>query len=110
MATILFVEDQLFEEFTLEVLPPFPKTEHYTLINHPMELKIDEETEISIVSSVESVKEIEVKLLNNKGKIVSEHVFIHNALTALYYGNIKFPERGTWTLLIDGEKSKSFKN
>ena len=75
-----------------------------------MELKVDEKTEMIIVSSGESVNEIEVKLLNNKGKIVSEHVFIHNALTDYYYGNIKFPERGTWTLVIDGEKSKPFKN
>ena len=34
-----------------QLLPPFPKTEHYTLINHPMELTVDEETEIYIESS-----------------------------------------------------------
>jgi len=113
-----FVENQLFEEFSLEVLPPFPKTEHYTLINHPMELKVDEETEVYIESSVESGKEIEVKLLNQKGEIVSEHVFIQDGTFIAikggyiyqYRGSIKFPEKGTWKLLINGEKTKPFKN
>lgn len=111
------VDDKLFEEFAIEVLPTFPKTEHYTVINHPMELKVDEETEIYIESSVESGKEIEVKVLNKKGSIVSEHVFIQNGGGTVagsfiyhYQGNFKFPEHGTWTLLIDGEKTQPFKN
>jgi hypothetical protein len=113
-----FIEDQLFEEFTMEVLPPFPKTEHYTLINHPMELKVGEETEIYIESPAESGKKIEVKLINKKGSIVSEQIFIQDGTFIAgsggyiyhYSGNIKFPERDTWKLLINGEKTKSFKN
>ena len=111
------VDDQLFEKFTIEVLPPFPKTEHYTLNNQPQELRVGEETEVYIESSVESGKEIEVKVLNKKGSIVSEHVFIQNGGSTVagsfiyhYQGNVKFPEQGTWTLLIDGEKTQSFKN
>ena len=100
-----------------QLLPQFPKTEHYTLINDPMELTVDEKTEIYIESSVESGKEIEVKVLNKKGSIVSEHVFIQNGGFTVagsfiyhYQGNIKFPEKGTWALLINGEKTQPFKN
>ncbi|MBO0602310.1 hypothetical protein I2483_11595 [Sporosarcina sp. E16_3] len=112
-----YMDDQLFEEFKIEVLPQFPKTEHYTLINDPMELTVDEKTEIYIESSVESGKEIEVKVLNKKGSIVSEHVFIQNGGSTVagsfiyhYQGNLKFPEKGTWALLINGEKTQPFKN
>ena len=65
---------------------------------------------------MESGKEIEVKVLNNKGNIVSEHVFIQDGIFTVagsfiyhYQGNLKFPERGTWTLLIDGEKQSRSK-
>ncbi|KAA0944371.1 hypothetical protein FQ087_19910 [Sporosarcina sp. ANT_H38] len=112
-----YVDDKLFEEFVIEVLPAFPKTENYTLINHPMELKVDEKTEIYIESSKESGKEIEVKVLSKKGNIISEHVFIQNGKATVagsfiyqYQGDLKFPEQGTWTLLIDGEKTQPFKN
>ncbi|MEK5068492.1 hypothetical protein [Sporosarcina sp. FSL K6-1508] len=106
-----YVEDQLFEEFTIEVLPPFPKTEHYTLVNHPMELTVGESTEALIVSEEENGKEIEVKLLNNKGKVISEHVFFQNTpQDNYYYGSIKFPEKGIWKLMINGEKTQPFKN
>ncbi|MEK5037207.1 hypothetical protein [Sporosarcina sp. FSL K6-3457] len=112
-----YLDDQLFEVFTIEVLPPFPKTEEYSLISHPMELTVGKETEITIESSVESDKGIEVKLLNTKGRIVSEHIFdqVGSSIAAgedmyHYNGNIIFPEQGTWTLLINGEKTKPFKN
>lgn len=113
-----FVDNQLFEEFSLEVLPPFPKTEHYTLNNQPLELRVGEETEVDIESSVESGEKIEVKLLNQKGKIVSAHVFIQDGTFIAgtggyiyqYRGSMKFPEKGTWKLLINGEKTKPFKN
>lgn len=113
-----FVDDQLFEEFTIEVLSPFPKTKDYTLIDHPLELIVGEETELIIESPVESGKEIEVKLLDDKGNIVSEHLFIQGDTFIAasggyiyhYSGKIAFPDKGSWTLLIDGEKTKSFKN
>ena len=112
-----FIENQLFEAFTIEVLPPFPKTEEYTLISHPMELTVGKENVITIESSLESEKGIVVKLLNNKGRIVSEHIFnLDSSFTRAgsymynYSGNMTFPKQGTWTLLIDGEKTKPFKN
>jgi len=96
---------------------PFPQTEHYTLINHPKEHNVDEENEIYIESSLDSGKEIEVKVLCKKGSIVSEHVFIRDgkfieagSISYHYSGNMKFPERGIWALLTDGEKTQSFKN
>lgn len=112
-----YLDDQLFETFTIEVLPPFPKTEEYSLISHPMELTVGEGNEITIESSVESEKGIEVKLLNNKGRIVSEHIFNQDGSFTRagrymysYSGNMTFPKQGTWMLLIDGEKTKPFKN
>lgn len=112
-----YLDDQLFEAFTIEVLPPFPKTEQYTLNNHPMELPVAEETEITIESSLESEKGVVVKLLNNKGRIVSEHIFNQDGSFTRagrymysYSGNMTFPKQGTWTLLIEGEKTKPFKN
>ena len=113
-----FVDDQLFEEFTVDVLPPFPKTEHFTLLDSPMELAVGEEADLTIESPVESGKEIEVKLLNHEGNIVSEHVFIQDGIFhdasggSIYHydGKIAFPNRGTWSLLIDGQKTKPFKN
>lgn len=113
-----FVDDHLFEEFTIDVLPPFPKTEHYTLIDSPMEFTVGEQTEFIIESSVESGKEIVVKLLNHKGNMEAEHVFMQDGVFSAasggyiyhYHGKIAFPDRGTWSLLIDGEKTKPFKN
>ncbi|MFJ7935453.1 hypothetical protein [Sporosarcina sp. NPDC096371] len=110
------VDNQLFTEFLIEVLPPLPKTEHYTLIDHPMELTVGEEHEITIESTVDSGKEIQVKLLDGKGKIVSEQAFIQDGTFIgatggniyHYRGNIKLQERSTWTLLIDGEKTRPF--
>lgn len=113
------VNEQLFEEFTLEVLPPFPKTKRYQLMDSPKEIKVGEETEISITSVSGQNKEIEVKLLNEKGNIVSQHIFIQDgefidAATSQtiynYVGKMEFAEKGTWKLEIDGEKTNSFSN
>ncbi len=112
-----YLDDQLFEAFTIEVLPPFPKTEQYVLMNHPMELPVGQENEVTIEGSFESDKGIEVKLLDTKGSVVSEHIFNQDGSFTRagrdlysYSGNITFPKQGTWTLLIDGEKTKPFKN
>ncbi len=113
-----FVEDQLFEAFTIEVLPPFPETKDYSLLSHPMELAVDKEMEIIIESTVESEKGIEVKLLNKHGSVVSEDVFVRDGTFIAnsggyiyhYQGQLEFPERGTWRLVIDGEETKPFEN
>ena len=113
------VNEQLFEKFTLEVLPPFPKTKSYELMDSPMETKVGKETEINITSISGDKKEIEVKLLNEKGDMVSEHIFIQDgefidAATSQtmynYVGKMEFVEKGTWKLVIDGEKTNSFSN
>ncbi|WP_342514505.1 hypothetical protein MKY34_07185 [Sporosarcina sp. FSL K6-1522] len=112
------VDNQLFTEFLIEVLPPLPKAEQYTLIDHPMELIVGKETEVYIESTMDNGKEIKVKLLNNKGNIVSEHVFMQDGTFSgaaggdiyQYRGNLYFPGQGTWNLLIDGKKTKPFKN
>lgn len=113
------VNEQLFEEFTLEVLPPFPKTKAYHLMDSPKEIKVGVETEINITSVSGDKKEIEVKLLNEIGNIVSEQIFIQDgefidAATSQtiyeYVGKIEFAEEGSWKLEIDGEKTNSFNN
>ena len=113
-----FVEDQLFEEFTLNVLPPYPKTKNYTFGDSPMEIKVGKETDVFIASTVDSGKEIKVELKNKKGRIVSEENFEQEEIftgatgesTYNYSGSIKFPEKGTWTLEIGGQKTRPFKN
>ncbi|MBS4176258.1 hypothetical protein [Lederbergia citrea] len=114
-----YVDDSLFGEFTLEVLPPFPKTKHYILSDSPKEIKPGVETEISIESTWEDKKDIEVQLINNKGKIVEQKTFsqvgqyIDSAtLKPLYafQGKLMFPKKGIWTLVIDGEKTETFSN
>ncbi|WP_186672177.1 hypothetical protein [Sporosarcina sp. BP05] len=102
----------------IDQLPPqFPKTEHFNLINDPMELTVDEKTEIYIEGSVNSGKEIELKVLNKKGSIASEHIFIQNGGSIIagsfiynYQVNLKFPKKGTRALLINGERTPPFKN
>lgn len=114
-----FVEEQLFEEFTIEVLPPFPKTDHYTLMDSPTEIKVGKEVEINIESFTMSKKEIAVQLVDKRGNTVANEKFIlsdhyvnasNSNVVKIYSGKIKFPERGTWRLIIDGEKTNPFKN
>lgn len=113
-----YVENQLFGEFTHTVLPPLPKTQHYTLTEHPLEIPIGDQVPIGIYGTKDE-KEIVVKLVDEKGKLVSEEIFIQHSsgidattLSPVYYyeGQIKFPKKGKWFLEIDGEKSKSFTN
>jgi hypothetical protein len=114
-----YVGDALYEEFTLNVLPPFPKTEHYEIINSPAELNVGIESPVTIESSWEDKKEIEVKLLNEAGEVIDQDIFKQDAMNYdastshpvyLFDGTLTFPKRGTWELEIDGEKTKLFVN
>ncbi|HEY4552826.1 MAG TPA: hypothetical protein VIG80_06505, partial [Bacillaceae bacterium] len=114
-----YVGDSLFEEFTLDVLPPFPKTEHYTLVYSPKELPIGKEAEMFIESTWKDKKKIEVRLLNKWGKTVQKTTFKgeHSGIDAktmkslyMFSGKLEFPEKGTWRLEIDGEKTGKFEN
>ncbi|VEF47882.1 Uncharacterised protein [Bacillus freudenreichii] len=114
-----YVDGQLFDQFSLEVLPPFPKTENYTLEKSPKEMEIRKETDIIIESSRKDKKSIEVQLINENGKTVSEHTFVQetehidgatNIPIYLYGGKLSFPEKGIWKLKIDGEETGSFEN
>jgi hypothetical protein len=114
-----YVEDNLFEEFTLDVLPPFPKTKHYILLESPLEINIDKSTTININSSWKNKKEIEVKLFDEKGKVVDQDIFKQdvidydpssNAQYFIFSGKLNFPKQGKWTLEIDGEQTQSFSN
>ncbi len=113
-----FVEDRLHGEFTVDVLPPFLKTEHYTVLEHPNELEAGLYT-ISNIETVLDKKSVQVDLLDRNGEIVSSSTFTQdgkfiNAETGenLYHlrGALQLPGTGTWTLIIDGEKTKAFKN
>ncbi|WP_144460278.1 hypothetical protein [Siminovitchia fortis] len=114
-----YVDGQLFDKFSLEVLPPFPKTENYTLEKSPKEMEIRKETDMTIESSGKDKKKIGVQLLNEDGKTVSEHTFVQetehidastNSPIYIYGGKLSFPEKGTWKLKIDGEETGSFEN
>lgn len=114
-----YVEDKLFEAFTINVLPPFPKTEHFTLLDAPKEIPIGEAYEISVESTIGEKQKIEVKLLDKKGN-VEEVTFFEQTGTFIdsgslgtvyhYTGKITLKEHGTWRLLIDGEETGLFEN
>ncbi|GIN19912.1 hypothetical protein [Siminovitchia fordii] len=114
-----YVDGQLFDEFSLEVLPPFPKTENYILEKSPKEMEILKETDMTIESLGKNKKKIDVQLLSEDGKIVSEHTFVQeaehidglsNSPVYIYAGKLSFPEKGYWMLKIDGEKTQRFEN
>jgi hypothetical protein len=113
-----FVGGNLHGEFTLNVLPPFPKTKHYTLSISPKELNINEESAITIEGSKDK-NEIKVKLLNENGKIIKEKTFKQDSMVIdastsepvyLYNGELELPKKGTYSLSIDGEETTPFKN
>lgn len=112
-----YVEDTLHGAFTLNVLPPFPKTEHYTLMDSPIEFVIGNETNIFIESSWKEKKEIEVKLVNEEGTEIERANFsleatnldsLTNQPVYLFSGKLTIPNTGTWSLIIDGEKTTAF--
>lgn len=114
-----YVEDELFETFTINVFPPFPKTEHYTLVDSPKELPIGQSVELGLESTIGERQEIEVKLLDKKGNVEQVSIFQNdsNAIDAktsqmiyFYTGTITLKEHGTWKLLIDGEQTGTFEN
>ena len=115
----IYVSDEVFETFDLEVLPPFPKTDHYTLEDSPAELETGKEVDISIERFGESKKEIQVELQNKKGKVIDKQWFKEegefidargSGILHTFTGKLTFPEKGTWILVIDGEKTQPFKN
>lgn len=114
-----FVNDKLFDEFIIDVLPSFPQTEHFLLSTSPMEMEIGEEVEVYIDSMLGEKKEIKVNLVNNKGKVISNHLFIQSSEAIdsstgeriyTYSGEISIPNQGTWKLEIDGEETAAFEN
>ncbi len=114
-----YVDGQLFDQFSVKVLPPFPKSKHYTLEKSPKEMEIGKKTEITIESSEKDKEKIDVQLINGQGKTISEHSFVQeteqmdastNSLIYIYGGKLSFPEKGIWKLKIDGEETGSFEN
>ncbi|MFS0577263.1 hypothetical protein AB1K83_16630 [Sporosarcina sp. 179-K 3D1 HS] len=114
-----YIGEKVFEEFTIEVLPPFPKTESYTLLNSPKEINPGEETELYIEKYGNGKREITVELRTSSGKLVSTQTFQRDAdalhaptskKLLIYQGVMNFPKKGKWILVIDGEKTKPFKN
>lgn len=116
-----YVEEELFEAFRIEVLPPFPKSEHYVLLDSPKEIQIGETTNVLIESSIGEKESIEVLLVNSNGdEIVQRSSFQNDQNPVIdavngqrlfhYEGEIKFPKEGSWYLEIDGEKTQVFEN
>ncbi|TQR10964.1 hypothetical protein [Psychrobacillus soli] len=114
-----YVEDVLFEAFTINVLPPFPKTEHYAMVDSPKEISIGEAYEVYLQSTLGDKEKIEVKLLDKKGNVVENTIFKQDSSVidgggggTLYYytGKLTWKDHGTWKLLIDGEQTGLFEN
>lgn len=114
-----YVEDKLFEAFTVNVLPPFPKTEHYAMVDSPKEIPIGESYEVYLESAIGDKEKIEVKLLDKKGNAVDNTIFKQDSSvidgggggTIYYYkGELTWKDHGKWKLLIDGEQTGLFEN
>ncbi|QFG00159.1 hypothetical protein PB01_15720 [Psychrobacillus glaciei] len=112
-----YVEDVLFDAFTIDVYPPFPKTEHYTLLDSPRELPVGEIFELYIESTIGEKEEIDVQLIDNKGNLMEETIFQRESLgyrnsqeIYLYKGDITLKDHGSWKLIIDGEQTGLFNN
>ncbi|MDF2065254.1 hypothetical protein [Bacillus sp. Cr_A10] len=114
-----YVEDRLYESFTINVLPPFPKTKHYTLLNSPKEIPVGKESELNIESTIGDKEKIEVKLIDEKGNVKETSMFQldssaidanTNQTIYHYSGEITWGEHGSWRLLIDGEETGLFEN
>lgn len=114
-----FIEEELFAAFTLEVLPPLPATEHFTLVESPKEIKMGNKRNMTIEGTGENKENINIQLLDDSGKIAEEAVFVQNgeAIDAetnepiyFYEGKLEFSKKGTWVLQINGEKTKPFTN
>ncbi|MFB5088783.1 hypothetical protein PGC35_16510 [Psychrobacillus sp. PGGUH221] len=114
-----YVEDRLYESFTINVLPPFPKTKHYTLLNSPKEIPVGKESELNIESTIGDKDKIEVKLIDEKGNVKETSMFQldssaidanTNQTIYHYSGEITWGEHGSWRLLIDGEETGLFEN
>ena len=113
-----YVEENLFEAFRIEVLPPLPKTENYILLDAPKEIPVGKTHELIIENRSGKEQSIEVQLMNSKGIIEQESIFqldpnapYDNQGTIYHYhGNIIIPEKGEWSLVIDGEQTQLFEN
>lgn len=112
-----YVEDELLEAFSITVFPPFPKTEHYTLIDSPKELPVGQVVELYIESTIGEKEEIDVQLLDMKGNIKEEAMFQRSSSgfrnsqeIYIYEGVLMFQELGAWRLVIDGEQTDLFTN
>lgn len=114
-----YVEDVLFEAFTVNVFPPFPKTENYALVDSPKEIPIGEAYEVFLETAMGEKEIIEVKLLDNKGRVVETTVFKQDSsvidgggagIIYYYKGELTWKEHGKWKLLIDGEQTGIFEN
>lgn len=114
-----YVEDVLFEAFTVNVFPPFPKTENYVLVDSPKEIPIGEAYEVFLETAMGEKEIIEVKLLDNKGRVVETTVFKQDSSVIdgggegiIYYfkGKLTWKKHGKWKLLIDGEQTGIFEN
>ncbi|MBB4826503.1 hypothetical protein HNO89_003763 [Sporosarcina luteola] len=75
--------------------------------------------DVSIERFGESQKQIKVELQNKKGQLIETYWFKEDGefidaegsgIMHTFTGKMTFPERGTWILVIDGEKTQPFKN
>lgn len=114
-----FIDEKLFAEFTLEVLPPFPATEHFTLVDSPKELAIGKKNNMVMEGTGEKQEKVSVQLLDDTGTLADESLFVNtgkgidavtNKPIYLYEGNLAFPKKGTWVLKINGDSTQPFTN
>lgn len=107
------VEQQLFEQFTVDVMRPFMETDHFTILLSPDEILVGAAQTVMIESTQVKESSIPVRLLNSKGQIVSnslftqEHQFIQASTGKelyAYEGELTIPQQGKWIIEVNGEQ------
>jgi len=114
-----YIEDQRYSAFTVEVLPPLPKTKDFTLLESPKEIGVGKESVLNLEGTTKKDEGVEVQLLDEEGNVLDHSVFIQDVMyydsetlneVFGYTGTLTFPYKGTFILEIDGERTKPFQN
>jgi predicted RNA polymerase sigma factor len=118
----LDVEDLVQDTFitAIKKFPQFKEKAHpKTCSLQLQEIHSGEEMEFMIDSNQKKKQEIEILIKNEEGINVYQQMFTQDAeyIDAetgepiySYTDKLVFPKTETWTLIIDGEKTKPFKN
>ncbi|GAF64473.1 hypothetical protein BTS2_1366 [Bacillus sp. TS-2] len=113
-----YLENKELASFTTSVLPPFPTSENFQVITHPMETGVNETNEW-FIESKQQEPNIEVDLYNHQNVLVSSYTFPldHSVIESdtgeniyRYHYTLSLPKEDQYYFMINGEKTNVFSN